>query len=152
MPRTARQSQYFRIGAINGRPIATFLIGVTALWLVIEWFLFGLIADQIGWFPTLVLSIFKGGFGLILLGCVLKRMQVNFKDLVNTGSGTFSIAEPLLAILGAILICLPGFVATLIGLSLFAPSVRHWLIGRFRQRSKPEFVDLTREDYREIGS
>lgn len=152
MPRSARQSDYPRIGVISGRPIATFLIGMTALWFVVEWFLFGLIAGQIGWFPTIVLSIFKGGFGLILLGFVLKRMQMNFRDLVNTGGGTFSIAEPLLAVFGAILICLPGFVATLIGLSLFAPSVRHWLLGRFRQRSKPGYVDLSREDYREIGS
>ena len=136
---------------ISGRPIATFLLGFAALWFALEWVLFGLISSHIGWFLTIALSIAKGGIGLLLLGVVLRRMQMGFRDVLGSGA-PFSVAEPLLAILGAILICLPGFVATLIGLALFAPSVRRFVIARFQTRQNPDFIDLGVQDYREIKS
>lgn len=156
MPKPTVQSRLSGGRPLGGRPIATLLFGVTMLWLVAEWMLFSLIAGQIGWFPTIVIAIFKGGFGLILLGFVLKRMQ---SGLRNTGRGTVSgekaglrLGEPLLAILGAILICLPGFVATVIGLALFAPSVRLALLDRFGRgaSARNDMIDLGPQDYREI--
>lgn len=159
MPRMTSKPDPFRITAVGGRPIATLLFGFAALWMVAEWLLFGLIADQIGWFPTIVLAIFKGGFGLVLLGYVLRRMQLNLRSM-SRENVSFSLGEPLLAILGAVLICLPGFVATVIGLALFAPSIRSALIGRFQgaagaaktstPNGQPGLIDLGADDYREL--
>ena len=152
MKSTASRSPFdgsFRLAAVGTRPIATLILGVAALWFVVEWLLFGLIAGQIGWFPTIVLSIVKGGAGLVLLGYVLRRMQLGLRDL-SKGNARFSLGEPLLAIFGAILICLPGFVATLIGLGLFAPSIRGHVLQRFRTKTGDRAIDLEAGDYREI--
>ena len=150
MPRTTPYPDPVRIGRIGGRPIATLFLGLLVLWLVLEYVLFGLIAAQIGWFPTIVIAIFKGGFGLILLGYVLRRMQLNLRDL-SKENARVSVGEPLLAIFGAILICLPGFVATVFGLALFAPSVRGLILTRVKKnRRPPGYIDLGADDYREI--
>ncbi len=150
MPKSSRSANPFAKKPAGGRPIATFLIGVTALWLVAEWLLFGLISRHIGWFLTILLSILKGGLGLFLLGFVLRRMQLNFRDILQSGEGRLRLAEPLLAIFGAILICLPGFVASLAGLALFSPSIRAWLLRRFGRQNSSDFIDLSSDDYREI--
>ena len=150
MPRTTPYPDPVRIGGIVGRPIATLFLGLLVLWLVLEYVLFGLIAGQIGWFPTIVIAIFKGGFGLILLGYVLRRMQLNLRDL-SKENARISVGEPLLAIFGAILICLPGFVATVFGLALFAPSIRSLILTRvMKNRRPPGYIDLGADDYREI--
>jgi len=145
------QTRLFLAGSRTGRPLATLFLGVLALWLVLEWLLFSLIAGQIGWFATIVLAIFKGGFGLILLGVVLRQMQTGLRNL-DDGRHSLRLGEPLLAILGAILICLPGFVATIIGLALFAPSIRLAILNRFGQhrQTNPGMIDLGPQDYREI--
>ena len=150
MPKTTPYPDTFRLSGIGGRPIATLFLGLLILWMVAEYILFGLISAQIGWFPTIVIAIFKGGAGLVLLGYVLRRMQLNLRDL-SKENARISIGEPLLAILGAILICLPGFVATVFGIALFAPSIRSLVLQRFQKnRRGPDYIELSAEDYREI--
>ena len=159
MKRPRQNSDRLLLGGLGGRPIATFLFGVCALWFVVEWLLFGLIAQHLGWFLTIALSIVKGGLGLVLLGYVLRKMQLNFRRMLDGGGIRLRLAEPLLAVLGAVMICLPGFVGTLIGLSLFAPSVRLRIIGRVmgggatfgKSRQPPGTIELAADDYREIG-
>jgi UPF0716 protein FxsA len=132
------------------RPLILLLFGLIFLWLVMEWFLFGLISQAIGIFATLVLSVLKGGFGLILLGFVLRRFSSSFG--ANKNNSSLRLIEPALAILGAILICLPGFLTSIVGLALFAPSFRAMIMGWGKtntQHPNPT-IDLTKADYHEV--
>jgi UPF0716 protein FxsA len=134
------------------RPLIVLVSGLVFLWLVIEWFLFGLISQAIGIFPTIVLSVLKGGFGLILLGFVLRRFSSSFGSHKDDTSLRF--IEPALAILGAILICLPGFLTSIIGLALFAPSFRAMVMGWGKMGAKTKgsnnTIDLAQTDYHEV--
>jgi UPF0716 protein FxsA len=141
-----------KILTLQKRPLIIFISGIIFLWLVIEWFLFGLISRAIGIFPTIVLSVLKGGFGLILLGFVLRRFSSTFGS--KTDDATFRLIEPALAILGAILICLPGFLTSIIGLALFAPSFRAMIMGWGKMGAKSkglnDTIDLAKTDYHEV--
>ncbi len=130
------------------RPFLILLFGVFFLWLVLEWFLFGLVSGSIGVFPTIVLAIGKGGLGLLLLGFVLRRFSRSMRD--GASKGPKRLLEPGLAILGAILICLPGFLASLVGLALFAPSFRALVLGWGKRHAPPDIIDLGQGDYHEV--
>jgi UPF0716 protein FxsA len=135
------------------RPLIILIAGIIFLWLAIEWFLFGLISQAIGIFPTIVLSVLKGGFGLLLLGFVLRRFSSSFGS--KTDDTAARLIEPALAILGAILICLPGFLTSIIGLALFAPSFRAMIMnkttsGKKQPKSSVDTIDLSKQDYHEV--
>lgn len=138
---------------LQKRPLIIFISGIIFLWLVIEWFLFGLISRAIGIFPTIVLSVLKGGLGLILLGFVLRRFSSSFGT--NKDNATFRLIEPALAIFGAILICLPGFLTSIIGLALFAPSFRAMIMGwgkiGAKSKGSNDTIDLAKTDYHEVS-
>lgn len=140
------------ISSLSKRPVLILCLGALSLWFVLEWFLFGLISHTIGVFPTVLLSIFKGGFGIVLLSIVLRRFLMSMRSgLFNLQNGfKGSLMEPSLAVIGSILICLPGFLTSIIGLALFAPSFRAMIVSFGRKKSSTGTIDLARDDYHEI--
>ncbi len=136
------------------RSIVILGFGLASLWLVVEWMILKLLAHQFGWFLTLGFSITKGGLGLVLLAFVLRRAWQNFATRrASRQEGAIltreMLVEPGFAVLGAILIAMPGFVASLFGLSLFSSSIRARLLDWNRGRSESGMIDLTRQDYHE---
>ena len=138
--------------SFSKRPLVILCLGGLSLWFVLEWFLFGLVSHAIGVFPTILLSIFKGGFGIVLLGIVLRRFLSSMRSgQSNIQNGlTGRLIEPSLAILGSILICLPGFLTSIIGLALFAPSFRAMIMSWGKKKYGTDIVDLKHSDYHEI--
>jgi UPF0716 family protein affecting phage T7 exclusion len=138
------------------RPVTLLLFA--ASWIIFEWLLFGMIARQIGTFAAVAFYIVKGGLGLLLLGLAVRRVGTGLSRAMRRGRVADSAGELFGAVAGAILITLPGLIPTLIGLALFAPSVRRWA-GRFfirrqeagtasRRKSAPGEVELDPEEWR----
>lgn len=117
-------------------------------WLVLEYALGHLIAERIGWGLTVLLLSIKGGIGILLVGAValggLKRLG---KDA--PGKRSIDLAFRLAS---AILITLPGIVPTLLGIALFAPSLRSALLARFRAKAEvpSRDLELAPQDWREV--
>lgn len=115
---------------------------------MLEYALGHLIADRIGWGLTVLLLSIKGGIGILLVGAValggLKRLGKGTPGRQGIDLG-FSLAS-------AILITLPGIVPTLVGISLFAPSVRNAVLARFRPKTEEPSRDLelAPQDWREV--
>ncbi len=148
----AKSSPLMAISFFSKRPLIILCFGVLSLWFVLEWVLFGLISHMIGVFPTVLVSIFKGGFGIILLSIVLRRFLGSMRSgLFNLQNGfRGSLMEPSLAVLGSILICLPGFLASIVGLALFAPSFRAMIMGWSRKKAASDTIDLAQNEYHEV--
>lgn len=128
------------------------LVGIA--WIGCESLLFWLAAHQIGVLPVLAFITLKGfaGFALfathlrsLFRGAALRPLQ---KGLSGLGSAGISA-------LGAFLIFLPGMVLTLLGLALFAPSVRgailRWAKREKRRSRRDEIVTLDAREWRDLG-
>ena len=122
-------------------------------WIAVEAFLFWLMAGAIGFFPTLLLLTVKGVGGFMLLAANLRGIlgKVALGDLRN---GLAAVSDTGFAALGAFLIFLPGFLTTLAGLALFAPSVRMGLVRWLRREKKKGggdgILSLDPQEWREV--
>ena len=94
-----------------------------------------------------MLAIIKGGLGLVLLGAVLTRFSNKMRK--KNDRDDLPIIEPFLAILGAILICIPGFLCSLIGLALFMPVFRVLIVDYAKSKPKSDTIELDKNDYHE---
>ena len=119
-----------------------------ALWIVLELLVLKAMVGRIGIGLTLTLLILKGGLGLVVLGILMARSA---RKLGQEALGSFGFR-----IASGVLIALPGFVATLLGLALFSPSLRGFiasLISRQTSQSRPDDVlDLSPDQWSESTS
>ncbi len=135
------------------RPMTLLLFA--ASWLIFEWFLFSALSRQIGTFGAVVFHVAKGGFGLLLLAIVVRRVGMSLPRALRSGRIADSAGELLASMAGATLISLPGLIPTFIGLALFAPSVRRTLGSYFTRNAKtggtsgrrPGEIDLDRSEW-----
>jgi UPF0716 family protein affecting phage T7 exclusion len=130
-------------------PVITALL-VIAAWFAAESMVYNLVASWIGGTATLLLFLVKPVLGFMFMAKLLRRKLsgiAGVRGIVLDGSAA---TDASLKILGAILIVIPGFLAGLIGLALFTPSVRRAIGGRgTARRSGPRELDLEAGDWRE---
>lgn len=121
-------------------------------WLALEAALLHLVAERIGWGSTIAALTVKGGLGLLILGWLTMRGlgrlrgRLDPADMLQKGiSAGFGISS-------AILIALPGLVPTTLGIALFSPSLRSWILRRFsaKQPSNPREIALDEGEWREL--
>lgn len=106
------------------------------LYPVLEFAVFFLVAEQIGWASTLLLALATSFLGMYLL-----RVQGARGSFAQRGFSTQAVENYLYGNLGALLLILPGFVSDALGaLLLFAPT-RRALLGAIRRCG----VDLYRQ-------
>lgn len=126
---------------------ATLLL--VAGWLVLEYALMQLVAARIGWGATLAFLSVKGGAGLLLVGVLTIRglRSLGKNGFTRAGSGV------MFGVISGVLITLPGLAPSLLGIALFAPSVRAALLKRFKpdvSHQAPRDIDLTDDQWREV--
>lgn len=128
---------------------------VGVLYISVECFLFWLVAREIGILPVMAFVTLKGLAGFALFAGQLRSVFTGFAlNPVRRGLGGLGSAG--FGALGAFLILLPGFLSTLAGLALFAPSVRALLL-RWARREKgrsarDEVITLDANEWRDLGS
>lgn len=106
------------------------------LYPVLEFAVFLLVADKIGWASTLLFALATSFFGVYLL-----RTQGARASFAQRGFSTQAVENYLYGNLGALLLILPGFVSDALGaLLLFVPT-RRALLGAVRRCG----VDLYRQ-------
>lgn len=130
-----------------------FLFTAGLVWFAVECLLFWLLAGAIGFFPATFAMAFKGVVGFLLLASNVRKIlaKVALSDLKT---GLVAISDTSFAALGALLILLPGFLTTLVGLALFSPSIRMTLV-RWLKREKKKgggdgILSLDATEWREI--
>lgn len=136
--------RHFRVAAYAG-----------LAFIALESVLFWLAARQLGILPVMAFVALKGfvGFGLLArhLREVLRSMALNPLRRGLTGLGSTGVSA-----LGAFLIFLPGIATTLVGLALFAPSVRTGLMRLIRREKarnpRQDIVTLDADEWRELGA
>jgi hypothetical protein len=137
-------------------PFLTIPLGL-GVWILAETAVYGLISARIGGLLTFLLFVLKPVAGFLFLGQMLKRKFRSLAAKANGGMVIGSLNGAGLAVLGAILMVVPGFLAGLVGLALLTPSV----LGRWGGRGpdagdrasrpmSPKEVDLEAGDWREI--
>lgn len=122
--------------------------------IMLEAVLFWLLSGHFGVFPVMVFVALKGFAGFALLARhlreVLRSMALNPLRRGLNGIGSTGLSA-----LGAFLIFLPGIATTLIGLALFAPSVRGGLVRLIRREKsrnpRENIVTLDADEWREVG-
>ena len=121
-------------------------------WLALEAVLLHLVAERIGWGLTIAILTVKGGLGLLILGWLTMRGlgrlrgRLDPNDMLRSGiSAGFGIAS-------AILIALPGLVPTALGIALFSPSLRGWIIRKFARKKAENRQEVVLEEgeWREV--
>lgn len=137
---------------------------------ILEIATFILVGQRIGVGPTLLLVVFAGFAGVMILRRqglgALKKLNRNLRRESLSGEG---LADNLLIAIAAVLLIIPGFLTDIVALLLLLPPVRrliwrHWANkiqmrtyytsshssgpNRNGARSKDDFVDLSPEDFR----
>lgn len=139
--------------AINPRYLRL-IGGLALLWLVGECVLFWLASSTFGVFPTLAFLALKGIGGMMLLATSLKTAMRGFA-LNPLSRGVTGLGASGFSALGAFLILLPGFATSLLGLALFAPSVRtgilNWIRRDKRRNKQDAIITLDSQEWTEIG-
>lgn len=92
---------------------------------------FVLVAATVGWFRAAVLLVTTTVLGVLLLRRSgrenLRRLRAAF---ARDGLRAVHLETPgAAAVLGAILLVVPGFITDLMGAALFLPTTRRWLSG-----------------------
>lgn len=151
-----RDAHLFQGQLLTRRLVRAGLI-VLAGWLLLEIALFQLVAARVGWGMTLGFISIKGGIGLLLIGFLAWRGLTRLKSLalkplakVIPGEARF---QALFGIASGILITLPGFLPSLVGVALFSPSLRRVLLARFSgsaAKPTPKDFDLDSGEWHEI--
>lgn len=121
-------------------------------WIVVETVLFVAATRTIGVLATLLFMALKGFGGLLLFVVSIKGALSDFTRPSRRMTGLSGAA---FRALGALLILVPGFLAPLVGVALFSPSVRSGLLrlvrhGR-RQNAREVIVSLERTEWREVS-
>jgi UPF0716 protein FxsA len=121
---------------------------------------FVLFALTIGWFWTVVLLFATTLSGVVVLKRAGRRHFDRLRSAVaRDGIAAVNIDSPAVgAVLGGILLVLPGFITDLLGALLLLPQVRRRLRGSFRRatdarrtQQRPAVIDLTPEEWRQIS-
>jgi UPF0716 family protein affecting phage T7 exclusion len=130
-------------------PIITGLL-LFAAWFAAEVLVYNLVSGWVGSGPTLLMFLAKPVLGFMFMAQMLRRKlkgTTGVRGIVLDGSAA---TDASLKIMGAILLIIPGFLAGLIGLALFTPSVRRMIAGRSGgSRPNPREFDLEAGDWRE---
>jgi UPF0716 family protein affecting phage T7 exclusion len=120
------------------------------VWVAAEVVVFQMLASRIGGAATTFLFIVKPVLGIMLVGNRLKAafrksggafaMRLEGRDAIQTA----------LALVAAVLLAIPGFVAGLIGLALLSPQVRGWIAARFAGPApQSRDIELDRSEWTE---
>ena len=107
-----------------------FSIGWMALWFVAEVIVFLAIVDRFGLGAALLTQLVSMVIGVVLLRRLGRKALAALRQGVPAGADG-SIADGLLAGLGAALFVAPGFLTTLAALALSVPALRRLLTKRF---------------------
>ena len=107
-----------------------FSIGWMALWFIAELIVFLAIVDRFGIGAALLAQLVSMVIGVALLRRLGRKALVALRQGLPAGADS-SIADGLLAGLGAALFVAPGFLSTLAALALSVPTLRRWLTKRF---------------------
>jgi UPF0716 protein FxsA len=133
-------------------------IGLLAL-PVAELMVFIVVALSIGWLLALALFLATSLIGMM----VLKRSGADFQrfrsDLARQGAGAFQLETPsLAAVIGGILLVIPGFITDVAGALLLLPWARRWAgraISRLFAQSRsaprsPSVIDLEPDQWHQV--
>jgi UPF0716 family protein affecting phage T7 exclusion len=121
-------------------------------WLVLEIALLRLMADRFGWALALLSMTLKGGLGLALLFALTLRGLSRLRGYIEGRSTLDAALGTAFGVASAVLIALPGFVPTLVGLALFLPAVRTRCVAYYATASDtadPGTLDLGACDWAE---
>ena len=108
-----------------------FSIGWMALWFLAEVIVFLAIVDRFGVGAALLAQLVSMIIGVVLLRRLGRKALVALRQGVPAGATDSSIADGLMAGLGAALFVAPGFLSTLAALALSVPALRGLLTKRF---------------------
>ena len=142
----------FAISRLGTARVARIGLVFLIAWIAIELVLMKLVANRFGWGTTILLHALKGGFGMMLLGWLTMRGLVRLRAGVETGQVAHDAVNGAFAIASAVLIAIPGLAPSLLGIALFSPSLRSWIMRRFaltERPTDPRQIDLDAADWRE---
>lgn len=125
-------------------------IGIAlAAWLLLEVFVFIFIAQSIGLFAALLLTLATSSIGFAdarRLFDYLKRRTARGRD---QGRDQGAVFDGALQALGSLLLLIPGFASDFVGLALKSPSVRADVARRLAaKRADPRMIDLSPGEWR----
>jgi UPF0716 family protein affecting phage T7 exclusion len=135
-------------------PVKTIALAVLA-WPVAEIVAFFCVAAALGFVNAIVLIVLTSLAGLIVLRHFSGSHQ---RFRTDHGVMTASVFSGAMApVLGGILMLIPGFLATALGLLILLPVSRRWLSAQFarlfaapRRRTDPDVIDLAPEEWRSL--
>jgi UPF0716 protein FxsA len=134
-------------------PVKTIAIAVLA-WPVAEIAAFFCVAAAVGFVNAILLVVLTSLAGLL----VLRHFSSGSQRLRTGGGGAAAVFSGGMApVLGGVLMLIPGFLATLLGMLVLLPLSRRFLLGQFlrlfavRQRpADPDVIDLAPEEWRSL--
>jgi UPF0716 protein FxsA len=100
---------------------------------------FVLVAATIGWLRAAALLVATTVFGVLLLRRSGRENLRHLRGaLARDGLRAVRLETPgAAAVLGAILLVVPGFITDLVGAALFLPTTRRWLSGALARLARP---------------
>lgn len=135
---------------------------ITMAALLAEVVVFVLLAERIGFGPTLLLTMASSLLGAAMLRRSGTSALAALRGLSGGGLGREgAFIDGMLRAVGALLLILPGFITDLVGLVLIAPSGRQWLVRRFglalevpsaASRIGSQTIDLEAEDWTRLDN
>jgi UPF0716 protein FxsA len=136
-------------------PIALLTLFV---WLAAELSVFFYVADQIGFFGAVLLSLATSYVGILLLRRIGGAARQRLFELLRTPTAGFSVLDFGLrdgaaAAIGAVLLILPGFLSDALGAILALAASGFWLQRPLpAERKAEDVVDLSPEEWRHLES
>jgi UPF0716 protein FxsA len=135
-------------------PVKTIALAVLA-WPVAEILAFFCVVAAVGFGTAILLIVLTSLTGLFILRHFSGSPQrLRTRDGFMTASVFSGGMAPLL---GGILMLIPGFLATALGILILLPLTRRWLLDHFRrlfaghrQPADPDVIDLAPEEWRSL--
>jgi UPF0716 protein FxsA len=135
-------------------PVKTIAIAVLA-WPVAEIVAFFCVAAAVGFVNAILLVVLTSLAGLLVL-----RHFSSGSQRIRSGGGfiaTSVFSGGTAPVLGGILMLVPGFLATLLGMLILLPVSRRFLLAQFRRLfaarerpADPDVIDLAPEEWRSL--
>jgi UPF0716 protein FxsA len=138
-------------------PIKAIALGVLA-WPAAEIVAFFCVAAAIGFGNALLLIVLMSLAGLL----VLRRLGSGARRIQTAGGGFIAVSTwegtGLAPGLGGILLLIPGFLTSVLGIAVLFPISRHWLLGSFGRmfatrrpsHGHADVIDLAPDEWRPL--